>query len=148
MEIGYYLFTSEDPIDKLVAKAKDLPMSKRWKAAKSITRAKALVAKAKPFREFITKDDVQISALVGLSFCQYFDQYIDRGKFVSIPKDPAFEFVKYMGGMLKHGARIDDKYLKKAVNLVLSYSDAIDAFVKAFHSIKMADDLVNKLQTS
>ena len=148
METGYYLFTGEDPIEKLIASAKTVPMTRRWKAAQSITRAKALVRKAKPFRDFINRDDEQISALVGLTFCQYFDQYIDKGKFVAIPKDPSYDFVKYMGGLLKHGAKLDDKYLKKAVNLVLSYSDAIDAFVKAFHSIKMAEDMVNKLQTS
>ena len=148
METGYYLFTTEDPVQKLVANAKDIPLSRRWKAAKSITRVRALVAKAQPFRDFINKEDEEISALVGLSFCHYFDQYIDKGRFVSIPKDASFEFVKYMGGLLKREAKIDDKYLKKAVNLVLSYSEAIDAFIKAFHSIKMAEDLVNKLQTS
>ena len=42
----------------------------------------------------------------------------------------------------------DDKYMKKVTNLILANSDSIDAFVKAFHSIRIAQGEITKLQSA
>ena len=148
MEAPYYLFTKEDPIDHLVSRAKKIPLSRRWKAAPLITRARVFSKKSKSFRDILTQDKSPICELISVTFTQYFDSQIDNGKFVVIPKDPSYDFIKFLSNILKKGVKMDDKYLKKATNLTLQNSDAIDAFVKAFHSIRMAEDMVNKLQSS
>ncbi len=148
MEAPYYLFTKEDPIDRLVTNAKKIPISRRWKAAPLITRARVFSKKSQSFRDILTQEKSPICELIAVTFTQYFDRQIDNGRFVVIPKDPSYDFIKFLSTILKKGVKMDDKYLKKATNLTLQHSDAIDAFVKAFHSIRMAEDMVNKLQSS
>ena len=75
----------------------------------------------------------------------YFDQKVSRGGFVAVAKDPSFEFVKYVSGMMGWANFVDDKYLKKVNTFIINKSDAIDAFIKAFISIRLAKAEIDKL---
>ena len=92
-----------------------------------------MVRKCKPFREVFFKED-DFSEMISTAFVLYFDQKVSRGNFVAVAKDPSFEMVKFVSGMLGGRKLVDDKYLRKVNTFIINKSDAIDAFIKAFIS--------------
>ena len=149
MDLEYYMFSHEDPIAKLKDLAMPLGVAKKRKVSPYINRANAMVRRAQPFREMILNEpDNEIIEIMASSFVLYFDACVDKGKFLSIAKDPAFEFVKYVSGLMKNGIRLDDKYLKKVNTLICNNSDSIDYFIKAFLSIRLAQGELNKVLTA
>lgn len=144
-EIEYGLFSGEDPIAMLVKEAKKVPLHRRWKIAPYINRAKALIHKAKKFRDIILDDKNPNNMLIGLTFTAYFGQSIDKSGFMVLPRNISYEYLRYMNKAADVG---DDKYMKKVTNLILANSDSIDAFVKAFHSIRIAQGEITKLQSA
>ena len=102
-----------------------------------------MVRKCKPFRDVLFKGD-DFSEMVATSFVIYFDQKVSRGKFVAVARDPSFDF-KYVSGMMGGRKLVDDKYLKKVNTFIINKSDAIDAFIKAFISIRLAKAEIDKL---
>ena len=149
LEVEYFVFSHEDPIAKLKDFASVLPVGKKRKISPYINRASAMLKKAQPFRELlINEPNNEIVEILASCFVLYFDAFVDKGKFVAVSKDPAFEFVKYVSGLMSTGVRLDDKYLKKVNHLICSNSDYIDAFVKAFLSLRIAQGELNKLITA
>ena len=144
MELEYYLFSQEDPIETLKLLTAPMSVYRKRTVAPLIRRAEAMVKKCKPFREVLFKGD-DFSEMVATSFVLYFDQKVSRGKFVAVAKDPSFEFVKYVSGMMGGRKLVDDKYLKKVNSFIINKSDAIDAFIKAFISIRLAKAEIDKL---
>lgn len=144
MELEYYLFSQEDPIETLKLLTANMTTYRKRTVAPLIRRAEAMVRKCKPFREILFKED-EFSETIATSFVLYFDQKISRGKFVAVPKDPSFEFVKYVSGLMNNSIRLDDKYLRKVNTFIINKSDAIDAFIKAFISIRLAKAEIDKL---
>lgn len=144
MELEYYLFSQEDPIETLKLLTAPLSPYRKRTVAPLIRRAEAMVKKCKPFREVLFKGD-DFSEMVATSFVIYFDQKVSKNKFVAVAKDPSFEFVKYVSGMMGGRKLVDDKYLKKVNSFIINKSDAIDAFIKAFISIRQAKAEIDKL---
>lgn len=146
MDLEYYLFSQEDPIERMKEMAAPLNKYRKAKVAPYIRRAEAMVRKCEPFRKLLMAED-QMSDIISTSFVMFFDSKIVRSNFLVIPKDPSFEFVKYVSGLMANGILLDDKYLKKANTIILNNSDAIDAFVKAFLSIRLAKSELDKLSS-
>jgi len=148
LEVEYYLFSHEDPIKQLKTQASTLSLGKKRKISPHIKKAEAMLRKAKPFRDMLVNDTNEIHDIIAQCFVVYFDTYVDKGRFVAISKDPSFEFVKYVSGMMGTGMRLDDKYLRKVNTLICRYSDSIDAFIKAFLNLRIAQDELSKLITA
>ena len=147
-DLEYYMFSNEDPIAKLKDLAMPLNVSKKRKIAPYINRANAMLRKSQAFREMILNEpNDEIIEIMSSTFVLYFDACVDKGKFISIAQDPAFEFVKYVSGLMANGIRLDDKYLKKVNTLICNNSNSIDYFIKAFLSIRLAQGELNKLLT-
>lgn len=144
MELEYYLFSQEDPIAALKDLTSEMSTHRKRTVAPLIRRAEAMVKKCKPFREILFMGD-DFSEMIATSFVIYFDQMVSKGKFVAVSKDPSFEFVKYVSGMMGGRKLVDDKYLKKVNTFIINKSDAIDAFIKAFISIRLAKSEIDKL---
>lgn len=145
MNPEYSLFTKEDPCEALRAMAKGLSIKKKWKIAPFIRRADAQVRKAKPFRDILTDEDNLLYDSIASAFVVYFDQKVDRRGFVAIASDPAYEFTKFIDCLTKDGMRIDDKYREKITGAIARQSDSIDAFIKAFISVRLATRELKKL---
>ena len=145
LDFEYGLFSGEDPIALLVKDARSIPFQRRWKAASSIRRAKALYSQSKKFRDIIRDDKNPNNMMIGLTFSAFFGETIDRGGFMVLPRSVTYEYLRYMAKAADVG---DDKYMKKVTNLILAHSDSIDAFVKAFHSIRIAQGEIDKLKSA
>ncbi len=149
LDLEYYVFSHEDPIEHLKTAAGMLPIGKKRKISPYIRRADAMLKKADPFREMLINDkNNEIAEILASCFVLYFDAYVDKGRFVAVAKDPAFEFVKYVSGMMGTGVRLDDKYLKKVNTLICRNADYIDAFIKAFLNLRIAQSELTKLITA
>lgn len=144
MELEYYLFSQEDPIETLKLLTANMTTYRKKTVAPLIRRAEAMVRKCKPFRDVLFQED-EFSEIIATSFVLYFDQKVSRGGFVAVARDPSFDFVKFISGLMKNGIQLDDKYLRKANTFIINKSDAIDAFIKAFISIRLAKAEIDKL---
>lgn len=149
MEAAYSLFTEYDPISILKRKAKDISLFKRRKIAPYIRRAESLTKKSEPFRKLVRDEENAVYNVIGLSFAQYFDDYINKNEnMILIPREPAIHFLSYFNNMISPVAKNDDKYMTRASSIIASHSSSIDAFLKAFHSIRMAEKELDKLKVS
>ena len=144
MELEYYLFSQEDPIETLKLLTANMTTYRKRTVAPLIRRAEAMVRKCKPFRDVLFQED-EFSEIIATSFVLFFDQKVSRGGFVAVARDPSFDFVKFISGLMANGIRLDDKYLRKANTFIINKSDAIDAFIKAFISIRLAKAEIDKL---
>ena len=152
LDFEYSLFTKEDPIKLLKSEAAKLSLRKKIKIAPHIRRASAAVKKCKKFRDIITTNDNVIFDDIGSSFARYFGMKIDRGQFMSLPKYTTKEYVEYMasscGDIITPDKISNDKYMESITKIILSHSDYIDAFVKAFLSIRLAQGELDKLKSN
>lgn len=143
LDFEYALFTTEDPIEKLKAESKSLSFHKKLKLGPYIRRAAALTKKSDKFRKIICDDKNQNNTFIGFSFASYFGEILDKHQYLLLPRDVSYDFIRYLNnGPMKE----DDKYMKKATSLILAHSDSIDAFVKAFLSIRLAQGELDKLK--
>lgn len=145
MNPEYSLFTKENPCDALRAMAKGMPINRKWKIAPYIRRADAQIRKAKSFRDILNDEDNLLYDTIASAFVVYFDQKVDRRGFVAIASDPGYDFIKFIDSLVKDGMKIDDKYRERIVCLIAKQSDSIDAFIKAFISIRLATRELKKL---
>lgn len=144
MNVEYYLFSKEDPIQKLNALAKGLPIHKKMKIAPYIRRAKALVKSSDSFRTILGAEDNTFDGFIGTLFVLYFEQKVDKKGFVVVSRDPSFDFISFVN---KFSGQLDitDKYIHTATTKILANAKAIDSFIKAFMSIRLAQGEMNKL---
>lgn len=145
LDFEYALFTKEDPIEMLINDAKGISFHKRWKAAPYIRRAAALYRKSKKFADLIQDDVNPNNTMIGVTFSAFFGETIDKRGFVVISRDVARDYAAYVKKRANVG---DDKYMKRMTNLILAYSEQINAFVKAFHSVRVAQGEIDKLKTT
>ena len=143
LDFEYSLFTAEDPIKLLKSEAKRLPLHRKFKIAPHIRRAEGLVRKAKKFRDIIIDENNPHNIAVGFTFASYFGDTIDKHQFLAIPRDVSYDFIRYVN---KFYPSDDDKYMRKVTALILAHSESIDAFVKAFLSIRQAQGELDKLK--
>lgn len=143
LDFEYSLFTAEDPIKLLKSHAKSLPIHRKFKAAPYIRRAEALVRKSQKFRDIIVDENNPNNIAIGFTFASYFGDVIDKHRFLAIPRDVSFDFLGYVNKVYPSD---DDKYMRKVTALILSHSESIDAFVKAFLSIRQAQGELDKLK--
>ena len=152
LDFEYALFTKEDPIKLLKDASSKLPIHKKFKIAPHIRRASAAVNKCKKFRDIITDSDNVIFNDIGSTFARYFGRKIDRGQFMSLPKHTTKEYVEYMasscGDIITPNKISNDKYMESITKTILSHSDYIDAFVKAFLNIRLAQSELDKLKSN
>ena len=134
----YYMFTEQDPIACLKDLGKKLPLHKKVSYARHIRRAEALLKKCAKFRDVVVKENNLVSDIVGTAFSLYFDEKVDKKGFVVIANDPAKDFCAYINQVIIGGLRLDDKYISKATNMILKYSDQINAFIRAFMAMRDA----------
>ena len=147
MELEYLMFSQENPVDMLKDLATTLNLSRKRKVAPHIRRTEALIRNAQPFLK-ILMSEAEIHDVIATSFVMYFDRKVSRGNFIAIARDPSFEFVKFISGLMKDGVKLEDKYLRRANTIILNNSDAIDAFIKAFMSIRQTKGELDKLLSS
>ena len=143
LDYEYSLFTKEDPIKLLRDDAKRLSIPKKFKIAPHIRRAEALVKQASKFRDIIIDENNSNNIVLGYTFASFFGEKIDKNVFLAIPRDPAYDFLRYINNTPLNE---DDKYMKKVTALILSHSESINAFVKAFLSIRLAQGELDKLK--
>ena len=106
------------------------------------------IRKSKDFRTVLQCENADLATVIATVFTLYFDSMIDKGKLVAIPSDPGLEFLSFFEKFCSSNVKTaDDKYMKKANSLILRYSESIDSFIKAFHSIRNTKAQLNKLQT-
>lgn len=147
LDFEYALFTKEDPIKLLKDAASKLPFHKKIKIAPHIRRASAAVGKCKDFREIIITDKNVVCTDIGTTFAAYFGRNIDKGIYLSIPNNPAKDYVDYLEKSCRDTIR-SDKYMESITKLIIYHSDYIDAFVKAFLSIRLAQGELDKLKSN
>lgn len=142
IELEYHLYLSGDPIQTLKDDASKLSVSQKRVISPYIRRAEAFTKKSEPFRRLLRMDDGdnRVHDIIGIAWANYFEHKINKSKFMLIPRDPATDFMMYFGSMLKTERMASDKYMQKAQRLILSYDKSIDAFIKAFHSIRLANE--------
>lgn len=143
LDFEYSLFTAEDPIKLLKSEAKRLPLHRKFKIAPLIRRAEGLVKKSQKFRDIIIDEKNPHNIAIGFTFASYFGDTIDKHKFLAIPRDVSYDFIRYVN---KYYPSDDDKYMRKVTALILAHSESIDAFVKAFLSIRQAQGELDKLK--
>ena len=144
MNVEYYLFTKEDPVTKLKAMAKGLSIRSKMKVAPHIRSCESFMRKSKRFRDLINQETA-MSEIIGSIFVLFFEEKIDKRKFMSIPRDASTDFLVFFGTCV--GA-MDDKYIKKAQKIIISLSEDINYFVRAFHNIRLAQGEIDKLKKS
>ena len=147
LDFEYALFTKEDPIKLLKDASSKLPIHKKFKIAPHIRRASAAVNKCKKFRDIVTSEDNVVCIDIGSTFASYFGQKVDKGIYLAIPKSAAKEYVEFLESSCKDTIR-SDKYMESITKLILYHSDYIDAFVKAFLSIRLAQGELDKLKSN
>ena len=145
IELEYHLYLGGNPIQTLKDDSSKLSLSQKRVIGPYIRRAEAFIKKSEPFRRLLRMDDGdnRLHDIIGIAWANYFEHEINKGKFMVIPRDVAIDFMMYFGNMLKSGKTdkmASDKYMQKAQRLILSYDKSIDAFIKAFHSIRLANE--------
>lgn len=110
-----------------------------------INRCKSLYLKCKKFREILRDDKNPNHMLIGMTFSAFFGETIDKGVFAVLPKDVTYAYLSYLS---KNVHVADDKYMRSATNFILANSDGIDAFVKTFLCIRLAQGEIDKLKTA
>lgn len=145
LDFEYALFSGDDPIALLKSEASKISIHKRFKIAPYIRRASALCRQSKKFADLIRDDVNPNNTMIGITFCAFFGDFIDKGGFVVISRDVARDYASYVKKRANVG---DDKYMKRMTNLILAHSDQINAFVKAFHSVRVAQGEIDKLKTA
>ena len=147
LDFEYLLFTKEDPIKSLKVSASKLPIHKKFKIAPHIRRAQAAIKKCDKFRDIITSEDTIMHTDIGTSFAMYFGAVIDKGVFLSIPSNTAKDYLKYVSKNCTSDMT-SDKYMERVTKVILHHSDYIDAFVKAFLSIRLAQRELDTLKSN
>ncbi len=145
MNPEYSLFTKENPCDALRAMCKGMSIPRKLKIAPYIRRADAQVRKAQSFRDILNDEDSLMSDVIASAFVLYFDKKVDRNGFVAIAQDPTYEFITFIDKLVDDGMKMDDKYIKNVHNMIVRQSDSIDAFIKAFISVRQASRELKKL---
>jgi len=152
LDFEYALFTKEDPIKLLKDSASKLPLHKRAKIAPYIRKANASVVKCKKFRDIITSDDRFVFGDIGDTFTRYFGSKIDKGPFLALPNKITVDYVYFLStscsDILSKDKFNNDKYMERIVNVILSHSDHINAFVRAFLNIRIAQGELDKLKSN
>ena len=147
LDFEYALFTKEDPIKLLKDASSKLPIHKKFKIAPHIRRASAAVNNCKKFRDIVAIEDNPVCNDIGSTFASYFGQKVDKGIYLAIPKSAAKEYVEFLESSCKDTIR-SDKYMESITKLILYHSDHIDAFVRAFLSIRLAQGELDKLKSN
>lgn len=145
MNPEYTLFTKENPCDALRSMCKGMSIHKKWKIAPYIRRADSQIRKAQSFRDLLNDEDNLMSDIISSAFVLYFDKKVDRNGFVAIAQDPTYEFINFIDELIGNGMKMDDKYIKNVHNMIVRQSDSIDAFIKAFISVRQASRELKKL---
>ena len=145
LDFEYALFTKEDPIKLLKDASSKLPVHKKFKIAPHIRRASAAVNKCKKFRDIVTSDENVVCIDIGSTFASYFGQKVDKGMYLAIPRSASKEYVQFLETSCKDIFK-SDKYMESITKLILYHSDYIDAFVKAFLSIRLAQRELDTLK--
>lgn len=145
MNPEYSLFTKDNPCDALRSMCKGMSINKKWKIAPYIRRADSQIRKAQPFRDILNDEDSLMSDIIASAFVLYFDKKVDRKGFVALAQDPTYEFITFLDKMIDDGMKMDDKYMKNVHNMIVRQSDSIDAFIKAFISVRQASRELKKL---
>ncbi len=147
LDFEYALFTKEDPIKLLKDASSKLPIHSKFKIAPHIRRASAAVNKCKKFRDIVTSEDNVVCIDIGTTFASYFGRKVDKGIYLAIPKSAAKEYIEFLEASCKDTIK-SDKYMESITKLLLYHSDYIDAFVKAFLSIRLAQGELDKLKSN
>lgn len=150
LDYEYALFTAEDPIKILIDASRKLPLHKRYKMAGHIRRASSLVKQCKKFRDIVIDEKNPNHMFIGLTFTSFFGTKLDRHRYMQVPRDIALDYVKYLthSNVSKKVGVIDDKYMRAITKVIMDNSKGIDSFVKAFLSIRLAQDELDKLQSA
>ena len=147
LDFEYALFTKEDPIKLLKDAGSSLSIPRKVKYAPHVRRANALVKKCGKVRDIITKENDVVSTVVATTFSTYFGKKIDCGPYLAIPSDVSKDYIEFIEIACK-GYKITDKYMEGIIKVILQHSDYIDAFVKAFLSIRLAQGELDKLKSN
>ncbi len=147
LDFEYALFTKEDPIKLLKDAGSDLSIPRKIKYAPHVRRAQALVKKSQKFRDIITSERDIISSVIATTFSAYFGNQLDRGLYLAIPSNVTKDYVEFIEAACKD-FKLTDKYMEKITKVILYHSDYIDAFVKAFLSIRLAQGELDKLKSN
>ena len=147
MNFEYYLFSKDDPISHLKDYAKDLSLAQKRKVSSYIKRAEALTKKVQKFRDFLLDEEL-LNDIISSTFLLYFDNHINKTKYICIPRDASVDFKNFFRSMIAPGLDIGDKYVKKAEYLIALHAESIDPFIKAFLSIRIAQSEIAKLKSS
>jgi len=142
LELEYHLYLGGNPIQTLKDDASKLTLSQKRVIGPYIRRAESFIKRSEPFRKLLRLDNGEDKILdtIGIVWAHYFEHKINKGKYMVIPKDASLDFMEYFGSMVQKDKFPDDKYIKKAQRIILSHEKSIDAFIKAFHSIRLAND--------
>jgi len=141
LELEYHLYLDGNPIQTLKDDASKLTLAQKRVIGPYIRRAESFIKISEPFRKLLRLDDGKDKLLdaIGVVWAHYFEHKINK-KYMVIPKDASLDFMEYFGSMAQKDKFPDDKYIKKAQRIILSHENSIDAFIKAFHSIRLAND--------
>ena len=141
LELEYHLYLDGNPIQTLKDDASKLTLAQKRVIGPYIRRAESFIKISEPFRKLLRLDDGKDKLLdaIGVVWAHYFEHKINK-KYMVIPKDASLDFMEYFGSMAQKDKFPDDKYIKKAQRIILSPEKSIDAFIKAFHSIRLAND--------
>ena len=141
LELEYHLYLDGNHIQTLKDDASKLTLSQKRVIGPYIRRAESFIKISEPFRKILRLDDGKDKLIdtIGIVWAHYFEHKINK-KYMVIPKDASLDFMEYFGSMVKKDKFPDDKYIKKAQRIILSHGKSIDAFIKAFHSIRLAND--------
>ena len=142
IELEYHLYLGGNPIQTLKDDASKLTLSQKRVIGPYIRRAESFIKRSEPFRKLLRLDtgEDKILDAIGIVWAQYFEHKINKGKYMVIPKDASMDFMEYFGSMAQKDKFPDDKYIKKAQRIILAHAKSIDSFIKAFHSIRLAND--------
>ena len=141
LELEYHLYLDGNPIQTLKDDASKLTLAQKRVIGPYIRRAESFIKISEPFRKLLRLDDGKDKLLdaIGVVWAHYFEPKIIKN-YIVIPKDASLDFIEYFGSMAQKDKFPDDKYIKKAQRIILSHEKSIDAFIKAFHSIRLAND--------
>ena len=147
LDFEYALFTKEDPIKLLKDAGSTLSIPRKVRYAPHVRRAQALVKKSQKFRDIITSERDLVGTVIGSTFSAYFGNKLDRGLYLAIPSDISKDYIEFIEVACKD-FKISDKYMEGIIKVILHHSDYIDAFVKAFLSIRLAQGELDKLKSN
>jgi hypothetical protein len=146
MEFEYLLFGKDNPIDYLKKYASDLTLAQKRKVSPYIKRADGLTKSVKKFRAFLLEEEL-LHELISSCFMIYFDNYINKNKYLVVPRDAAYDFTKFFKTVVKPSNEVPDKYLKRAESMIALHRESIDPFIKAFLAIRTAQSEIAKVKS-